>query len=146
MCWTLGCWAWLPGGCGSWAVLIVYVKLISISLLVFCLSYGLPVLVSSVMKLWVYDVFSESESCNSVFVTVWYHFFFPICSLMLCCKTLSCVWTHLMLWLLWALIIISQTFFFYIIVFSGSGNLANVGSFHFKTILMFVNCLKHSWY
>lgn len=78
MCWTLGCWAWIPGGCGGWTVLTVYVKLISISLLVFCLPYGLPVLLSSVMKLWVYDVFSESESCNCVFVTVWYHFFFHL--------------------------------------------------------------------
>lgn len=65
----------VPGGCGSWAALTVYVKLISISFLVFCLSHRLPVLLSSVLKLWIYDVFSESKSCNSVFVTVWYIFF-----------------------------------------------------------------------
>lgn len=41
----------VPGGCGSGAVLTVYVKLISISLSVFCLSYELPVLLSSVKKL-----------------------------------------------------------------------------------------------
>lgn len=40
----------VPGGCGSGVVLTVCVKLISISLLVFCLSHGLPVLLSSVMK------------------------------------------------------------------------------------------------
>lgn len=48
-------------------------NLISISLLAFCLSYGLPILLNSI-----YDMFSESESCNTVFVTVWYQFFFHL--------------------------------------------------------------------
>lgn len=91
-------------------------------------------------------MFSESESCNSVFVTVWYHFFFShlffnavLQNIELCLDSFNAMTAtgfnnNL------------SNLFFYIIVFSGSGNLANVGSFHFKTILMFVNCLKHSWY
>lgn len=132
----------VPGDSRSWIVLTVYAKLVSFSFLVVYLSCRLPVLLSSVVKLGVSDVFAEVESCSSVcyyMVSIVFHLF-----LMPRCKTLSSVWAVLMLWMSWALII-PQTFL-HIIFFSDTGNLANFRSFRFKTIQMFVNCLKHSWY
>lgn len=105
----------IPGGCESWIVLTVYVKLFWFSLLVFYLSCRLPVLSSVVVKLWISAVFTEVESCSSVSITTWYQIF-SICSLMPCCKTLSSVWALLMLWMSRTLII-SQTFLHIIFFF-----------------------------
>lgn len=93
----------IPGGCGSWIVLIVYVQLFSFSFLVFYISCRLPVLLSSIMKLWISAMLTEVESCNSVSNTTW-HQIFSICALMPCCKMLSSVWALLMLGMSWALL------------------------------------------